>query len=1180
MQAYFKRILEEVEKAYTIARRAREQGLDPEPDVPIPLARNMAERVEGLISSVAPQIVGKGVPQRIAELEKEYGVLDWRVSLIIAREIAEQKFCEFKDKREAMEVGIRAGFAYHTLGVVSAPLEGFVELKLKDRLDGKGKYFSLYFSGPIRGAGGTAMGVALLIADYVRVSMGYAAYDPTPEEIKRYALELQDYDALTGGVQYKAQSEEETFYLIAHTPLEINGDPTENRDVSNYKDLPRAGTPRIRGGAMLVLNMLALKAPKLWKKLSKWKDDFNLSHWAFLEDFLKLQKAKKAGKKVILTPDFTSFTIQEDTEKKEAGEAKGEGKDDKKEEKKRELLPDTSFIRDLVSGRPVLTHPLRHGGLRLRYGRSRTSGYSSVSLHPATLEVLDGFIAIGTQIKTERPGKAASVTIADTLEGPTVLLTDGRVRTFRSRREAYQYRKQIKEILYLGDILVSYGDFYDRAHPLVPPGFTEEEYALILRQQKEEILTHEPGLKELVERIIKDPLHTHPTPREAVRLSLAGMPMHPRYTPYYTAWSRDDVKLFYEYLLRGRVIQDKLLLPTQSKPLLEAAGMHHDPTPEGMLVQPDHAIPLVAAYQLDEGVDQNALQDALREENVLAMLNKPSRFEWRDKAGTFIGARMGRPEKAKMRQLKGSPHGLFPIGEQGGRMRSISQAVQTGYAIVEVTNYYCSSCNVYTIYPRCERCGSRTEIREENGKTYSKRRLDMRHYYHTALKTLQLRHDESLLIKGVRGTSNKDHIPERLEKAILRARHKVTVNKDGTVRYDMTELPITHFKPKEVGTSIAKLRELGYTHDIHGKPLEHEDQVLELKPQDVILGSSPESPDEGADTVLLRVAQFVDDELQRFYKLPPYYNARKPEDLIGQYVIGLAPHTSGGIIGRIIGFSKTQSLWAHPLFHAAMRRDTDGDESCVLLLMDALLNFSRQYLPDRRGGRTMDAPLVLTAILVPSEVDDMVQNLDIAWEYPLELYDAGRRLADPWEVKVPLLGDHLDTPRQYEGIGYTHDTDDVNDAVRCSAYKLLPSMDEKIQGQMELARKIRAVDEDDVARLVVESHLLRDIRGNFRKFFTQDVRCVQCNEKYRRPPLRGVCTKCGGKLVFTISEGSVLKYVDFVKQLTTKYNVSPYLKESIDVLSLQLESVFGRKTERQEGLNAFIRKTKSQERVG
>ena len=39
-----------------------------------------------------------------------------------------------------------------------------------------------------------------------------------------------------------------------------------------------------------------------------------------------------------------------------------------------------------------------------------------------------------------------------------------------------------------------------------------------------------------------------------------------------------------------------------------------------------------------------------------------------------------------------------------------------------------------------------------------------------------------------------------------------------------------------------------------------------------------------------------------------------------------------------------------------------------MLLLDGLINFSRSYLPETRGG-TMDAPLVLTTRIDPAEVD-------------------------------------------------------------------------------------------------------------------------------------------------------------------------------------------------------------------
>ena len=184
MEEYFQELEKNVLQCYAIADLARKQGYDPEDRVDIPLAKNMAERVEGLISAVAPQIKGTNMVKRIEELEEKYGKLDWRVALTIALEIAQEKFCSFEDERKAMETGIRAGLAYMTIGVVASPLEGFVELKIKNRKDGK-KYFCLMFSGPIRSAGGTAASSTLVIADYVRKNMGYSEYDPTDIEIKR-----------------------------------------------------------------------------------------------------------------------------------------------------------------------------------------------------------------------------------------------------------------------------------------------------------------------------------------------------------------------------------------------------------------------------------------------------------------------------------------------------------------------------------------------------------------------------------------------------------------------------------------------------------------------------------------------------------------------------------------------------------------------------------------------------------------------------------------------------------------------------------------------------------------------------------------------------------------------------------------------------------------------------------
>ena len=1163
---YFNSIDSELKKAYGHAGRARLLGYDPEKIVDIHLAKNMAQRVEGLIGSLIPQIKGSGVSERIQELEEKYGASAWEVALILSEEVANEKFCTFKDKKEAIEAGIRVGFAYQTMGIVSAPLEGFLEIKIKKRKDGN-DYLAMVYAGPVRGAGGTAAAFSLILGDYLRKKTGYGSYDADNSETNRYITELDNYHERVTNLQYKPSSEELEF-LVKNLPVEIDGDPTEELEVSNYKDLPRVGTNRIRGGVCLVLSMLALKAPKLWKEVSKLKN-FDIG-WGFLKEFIEIQKKKKAKKDVL---------------------------------DKKQINPDYTYISDLVAGRPVLSYPLRVGGFRLRYGRTRISGYSAAGINPITMHVLDKYIAIGTQLKIERPGKAAALTPCDTIDPPIVKLHNGSVIRLESEAQAKQIINEIREILFLGDILISYGDFYDRAHPLVPAGYCEEWYIQELEKAAKEAtgeidlekLSEQTSVeKDILERVFQEPLTTNISAEDAIKLSDAlKIPLHPKYTYFWGTIGIEALELLVDWFQQISIKKDeegkiKLILPySKNKRILELLGIPHIVvTNEFVVLEGDDALAIATIFALELNpvstikkiIEQN------RDKKTLEIINMISPIKIRDKAGTFIGARMGRPEKAKMRRMTGKPHVLFSIGKEGGRLRSFQSALEEKKITAEFPLFYCEHCQTRTIYAVCERCHHKTAqkyycskcgvmdssfCRHGEAQTYLKQEIDTLHYFEKALNYIgELNFPD--LIKGVRETSNKTHISENLAKGILRAKHDIYVNKDGTTRYDMTELPLTHFKPKEIRTSIQKLTEMGYTQDIYGNQLENQEQTLELFPQDIILPSNSELTEESADSVLFRVANFVDDLLVKFYRLEPYYELKDKSDLEGHLVIALAPHISAGIIGRIIGFSNTQVIYAHPLLHAAIRRDADGDEACVMLLMDALLNFSRQYLPDSRGSRTMDSPLVLTSIINPAEVDDMVHRMDIGWRYPIELYEGALELKYPWEINVDLFGKRLDTELQYEGIGFTHSTSNINQGVTCSAYKTLATMEEKLKGQMILAEKIRAVDVSDVARLVVEKHFLKDIKGNLRKFSTQEFRCVKCNKKYRRPPLRGVCLECNGKLIFTISEGSIVKYLEPAISIAAKYNVSPYLKQTLEITKHRVEELFGREAEKQEALGKWF----------
>jgi DNA polymerase II large subunit len=239
--------------------------------------------------------------------------------------------------------------------------------------------------------------------------------------------------------------------------------------------------------------------------------------------------------------------------------------------------------------------------------------------------------------------------------------------------------------------------------------------------------------------------------------------------------------------------------------------------------------------------------------------------------------------------------------------------------------------------------------------------------------------------------------------------------------------------------------------------------------------------------------------------------------------------------------------------------------------MDGLLNFSKFFLPSSRGG-TMDAPLVLSVVLNPAEVDDEVHSMDVGDGYPLAVYVGGReyREAKILAGEVSLVADRLGTVEQYGGLRYTHPTDRFDVGPVETAYKTLGGMVEKTERQLALCAKIDAVDVQDVARRVLEGHYLPDIIGNLRRFGQQGFRCVKCNTGYRRPPISGVCRKCGGKLILKVSEGNVLKYLAIAKGLTERYDLGPYLKQRLELINQSINGLFKEDNGTQVQLSDFL----------
>ncbi|ABD42136.1 intein / DNA polymerase II large subunit [Methanospirillum hungatei JF-1] len=1279
MQEYYDRLNAGLAQAMEVAKTARKTGLDPETVVEIPIANDLADRVEA-------QVGIPGVAQMIRELEAVMSREE--ASLHIGDYFAEKKFGE-TTKEEILDHAIRTAMALLTEGVVSAPIEGIAKVAVKKNDDGS-EYLAIYYAGPIRSAGGTAQALSVLVGDYVRRILGMSRYMPREEEIERYIEEIRQYNSIMS-LQY-LPSEREIRLIISNCPVCIDGEPTEKEEVSGHRNLERVETNTVRGGmALVIAEGLALKAPKVLKNVRKMKMD----GWDWLEEMIQATAGSSSS------------------EEKEVG-----------------IHPKDKFLRDLIGGRPVFSYPMREGGFRLVYGRSRNTGLAAAGLNPATLHILGDFLAVGTQMKIERPGKAAGISPVDSIQGPTVRLINGDVVRIHDAKRARELSSQVSHIIDVGEILISYGEFMENNHVLVPSAYCESWWRL-------EGGTTRPADED-----------------EAILQCESGLYLHPDYLYLWDDLKPAEIRSLAEFIHKHGTLADKtLILPLDPtiKEYLERVLCEHQ-VREGMIrITPCRIV--LKCLGLDSSL---ALSDSWEKElpeSALDLVQFLSGMKMRSKAGTRIGGRMGRPGKSKPREMKPAPHVLFPVGEAGGSRRSVQEASKFSYQAnteggnlqLEMGVRRCPACGTESYKNRCS-CGTHTEpvlscsrcgievqgpvcpqcgMEPTSVRQYT---VNVRQMLQQAFADLGMRDRDVELVKGVKGLVSRNKPVELIEKGVIRAANKLFVFKDGTVRFDIIDMPLTHFRPREIGVSVERLRELGYLQDIYGVPLQNPDQVLELPPQDILVP-------EGCGDYLFSCTRFIDTLLEKVYGLPPFYNLETRSDLVGHLVIGLAPHTSAGVLARIIGFSKANVGYGHPFFHAAKRRncfhgdtlieiyadgileeipirrfvlehldlsqagvdalgtfyadpvrpahvrsvDTggiphlrkitsvsvhkapanliqfstsrgknllvtpdhamlvwdvsylrkiralevkigdavpvwesgvvisdrivsidyvpcedervycltvdrdhnvvgngiftgqcDGDEDCVMLLLDGLINFSRSFLPVTRGG-SMDAPLVLTSRIDPTEIDKESHNLDVCATYPIEVYETALRYGNAKDVEslVDRVERRLNTPAQIEGFFFTHDTSDISAGPLETMYTQLQSMLDKLDCELSLAKRIRAVDEHDVAERVLKTHFIRDLQGNLSAFSKQKFRCTKCNTSYRRMPLAGKC-KCGGNIIPTVHEGSVKKYLQMSRQICEEYNITEYTRQRIEVIDMNIESTFGEEKVEQMGLADFM----------
>lgn len=1134
MSQGYRRYVEALESSllflYDLSEKAREKGLDPSLKPECKLAKDIADLVEGL---VGPKGVAVSIRELSSKLPRE------ELAFKITEEIVYGKFAHLEEEAAA-EQAIRTALAIFTEGLTAAPIQGVARVKIKMNND-RTRYLAIYFAGPIRAAGGTDQALTLVVGDFVRRLLGLDRYKPTEEEVSRFIEELRTYERSSGmRFQYHIP-DEELRKALQWLPVEVTGTESDPIEVSTFRNLPRIETNRVRGGALRVVNDgivgRALKVADIIEKLG-------LQGWDWLRD------------------------VRAKSEKKSDG-----------------------FMDDVIAGRPVFSFPSRRGGFRLRYGRARNTGLSAVGIHPATMLVLQGFLAAGTQLRMELPGKGGITVPVDTIEGPIVRLDDGSVVRV-SGSNFNEVKGRVERILFLGDILISFGDFLYNSKLLPPSGYVEEWWVEDLRKVIAE--KFDGGLEKASEAVsisveklgllLTDSSTSKPNAKEAFELSTKlHIPLHPVFTFFWSnLTSIQQLEQLRNWLLKANVSRgddtvQKITgdLDSDVKHCLELMCLPHKTVEGNIVITGEDA----DAFSFCLGYESQRDLDSASAKSVLEAVNFLSGVCVKEKAPTFVGARMGRPEKAKRREMKPLVHVLFPVGLAGGSQRDIIEAAKNGPTFLEVTKRKCPACKTFTARVRCPECSSETvsekscprcgkSVKEDECPScrvpavkFQKQVVNFRESLENACSGLSTSMPK--ILKGVKGLTNESKTPEIIEKGVLRAKHDLSVYKDGTIRFDATNAPLTHFKPSEVGISLEKLRQLGYECDVHGARLTDANQICELKLQDVVV------PMKAAE-YFVRVATFLDELLSKVYGLPPYYSIRRVDDLVGHLIVGLAPHTCVGILGRVLGFTNLSLCYAHPIWHSAKRRDCDGDEDTLMLALDSLLNFSREYLPAQIGG-IMDAPLLLIPAVNTKEVQRQAHDFDVAKSYPLEFYEKTWEKTEARQASclIDLVGYRLGTEAQFEGFGFTTSVSSINMGNAESSYKRFATMIEKLGGQLDLAERIEAVDANKVAQKVLTTHFMRDIAGNLRAFSTQGFRCKSCSRRFRRLPLRGKCPTCGGQLTLTVYRGGIEKYLEAAQNLIDKYKLPKYYSQRISLVKEEISALFDSRKPKQISLADF-----------
>ncbi|MEM3637841.1 MAG: hypothetical protein QXE12_04045, partial [Conexivisphaerales archaeon] len=617
-----------------------------------------------------------------------------------------------------------------------------------------------------------------------------------------------------------------------------------------------------------------------------------------------------------------------------------------------------------------------YGGFTLRVGESQNTFHHYVGIHPSAFEILNGIVHVGDKatliINSKKVGVCELVPV-DTISPPLIKLNDGSTIRLDNSTKLRIAKARMSKILSFGDILVPVSflpsDIRDNlVEKYNDKSWLKSSYEKLLKYENEKLSTNF-----LIDTLDNKTISLLTNDEITTVTTKLNLPIHFSVVPHLYNITLNEL----QHLLRevsSTQFRTQHKLAKETEKTLDLLCVEYNVDNNGLVIsERDSNILLWISEHVDVFGTKNEINN-----NLLEIL-----MPFGIIPVTYVGLvlRQNRTDTEKT-HLHGIVPGLSirPYQEHSDIIAFCKNSKDINSVLRHcpkctkqypfnkcpicgsetIPFYYCEKCNNTSDSIYCNVCGAET-------RSIGRNKFEWNEILNKSITNVHIQPYAPL--NGI--NSKKEFLfVERLEKAIIRQKHDVKIDSDGIAKFYTRCIPLKYFKPKQILVTKEKLRELGYQHDILGKKLENDDQILRVKTHDIVI------PYRIADQ-LRRVADFIDELLTTFYEMDPFYNIQTINDLIGHLIIGITKESNYGLVGRIIGFTDMEVCFCNPSWISTVRSNYENNNTAIILLLDGLINFSQLLVSDQIKSHASPYFIGLQTKKLPYGTDPEQENVTI-----------------------------------------------------------------------------------------------------------------------------------------------------------------------------------------------------------